>query len=150
MQSTGIEIVDVDENLIDEIWDKVKESPSFESIGDGCSRAQVHKVYFESNLVIRANGSYARFEVNDSYVEIHVMIFKHSFFRDAKENLRSLYAFAHKSFQNRPIRCMIPNEMRGFKRLAEIAGMRALGLVSRNLSGVPITCAVFEWRPEYV
>jgi hypothetical protein len=142
--------LDVDEELIERIWNKVKDSGSFYSIGDGVTREHFKKVFFESNLVIAIEGGIARFELNDNFVEIHVLVFGHSFFRNAAETLRAIYAFAQKSFQNKPIRCMIPNEMRGFKRLAQIAGMAEIGLCSRNLTGVLITCMVYEWRPDNV
>ena len=147
MQSTEIKIVDVDEAFLESLWDKVATSGSFYSIGDGITKVHFKKVFYESTLVIELEGGISRFEECKDFVEVHVLVFGHSFYRNAKQSLQDIYHLAAGIFQNKPIRCMIPSEMKGFLRLPEAAGMHKIGTQLRLLTGVPVTCTVFEWRP---
>jgi len=145
-----IEYVDVDDKFIDELWEKVSECASFYSIGDGCSREHFRKVFFESDIVARLEGGFARAEIYDGFVELHVLVFGPSFFANAKAALQKFYDDSQKLFNGREIRCIIPARMKGFKMLAKHAGMAFDSQCSRLLSGIPILCNVFIWRPENV
>ena len=141
-------IVDVDEGFLNSLWQKVENSGSFYSIGDGVTREHFDRVFYESSLVFELEDGIARFEVNPSYVEVHVLVFGHKFFRLAKQALAEIYEMASSIFRDKEIRCIIPDRMRGFKRLALAAGMTPRGFVDRMLSGIPIRCAVFSWRAK--
>jgi hypothetical protein len=145
-----IEYVDVDEAFVGELWEKVSECASFYSIGDGFSREHFHKVFFESDIVAKLEGGFARAEIYDDFVELHVLVFGPSFFRNANEALNRFYDDNRKLFKDREIRCIIPSRMKGFRMLAKYAGMAFDAQCSRLLSGIPILCDRYIWRPENV
>jgi hypothetical protein len=145
-----IEYVDVDESFLRDIWDKVSLSPGYYSIGDGFSYDHLRHVFFNSDIVARLEGGFARVEVKDNFIEIHVLVFGPSFFRNAKSALKELSENNKQLFQDKDIRCIIPSRMKGFRRLAKYAGMVFQSQCIRFLSGSPITCDVFSWRPDNV
>jgi hypothetical protein len=141
-------LVDVDSALVDNLWAKLESSGSFYSIADGCSKEHFSKVLFESSLVVRIEGGIVRLVDEGSYVELHPIVFGHSLFRNAATTLDELHSLTRRAFQSKPIRCIIPNRMHAAMHLAKLAGMTEIDMVMRNLSGIPIACTVYEWRPE--
>ena len=146
MRYTEISVIDVTDTFVDNLWDKVKDSGSFYSIGDGSSKECFRRVFFESSLVLKVPGGFARFNVEPSFVELHPIIFGPELYRNARSTLEGICELARESFQGKPIRCIIPSRMKGLKRLAVLAGMEHRGACVRPLSGVPISCEVYEWR----
>jgi len=137
--------VDVDDSLVDDLWNRVESCGSFYSIGDGVSKEVFRKVLFASALVLRGESVVIRLEASE-VLEAHPIVLGHSFFRHAKEALSEVVAIRDRLFASRPVCCIIPVKMRGTKALARIAGMTQTGAVMRSLSGVAIPCAVFTWR----
>ena len=136
----------VDDRLVDEIWERVSKSGSFYSIGDGVSKKTFRRVLFESNLVLTGENFLLRLEFHDDYVEVHPIVFGHSFFRNAKDIAEELSSIADRLFAKKRIWIIIPYEMKGAKHLARIAGFTQISLVYRDLSGVSISCSVFQRR----
>ena len=141
-----LKTVDVNDKLVDELWNKVSSSGSFYSIGDGVVKKVFRKVLFDSNFVLQVDTLTIRLEVKKDYIEVHPIAFGPSAFRYAKEALRDIIELRDKLFPRKPLCCIIPDGMRGAKRLARIAGMAQEGKTTRPLSGVQITCEVFVWR----
>jgi hypothetical protein len=145
-----IEYVDVDDEFIDELWEKVSLAPGFYSIGDGFSKEHLRRVFFDSDIVARTEGGYARIELRDDFAEIHVLVFGPSFFVNAKAAIEELYESNIRLFRDKEIRCIIPSRMKGFRKLAKYAGMVFESQCVRLLSGIAITCDQFSWRPDNV
>jgi hypothetical protein len=140
-----LKAIDVDDELVDELWEKVSSSGSFYSIGDGVTKERFRWVLFQSALVLRGPCIVVRLDVGE-YVEYHPMIFGHSIFRYGREVLEDIARFRDRLFPNKPICCIIPDRMRGTKHLAISGGMVETGRFVRGLSGVAIPCTVFTWR----
>jgi hypothetical protein len=138
--------VDIDDRLVDELWEKVSQIGSFYSIGDGVSKETFRKVLFHSDAVFRGPNVIIRLEAKPEYIELHPIVFGHSLFRHAKEALLEVSELRDRLFAGKPIYCIIPSEMNGTKHLALKAGMARIGDVMRPLSGVEIPCEVFLWR----
>lgn len=138
-----LEAVAVDEALVDDLWKRIEETGSFYSIGDGVSKEQFRKVMFESSLVLRGGSSMFRLEEHPDYFELHPIVFGPSAFAHARELLGEIEGIRDKMFAKKPICCIIPRRMRGAKRLALEAGMKATGEVVRQFSGVAIACTVY-------
>ena len=141
-----LEPVDVNDRFVDEMWKKVSEAGSYYSIGDGVTKETFRKVLFQSALVLRGASAIFRIENNRDFVEVHPIVFGHSFFRDAHSVLEEGVKLLGKLFDSKPICCIIPDGMKGTRHLAQIAGMTEAGKLARELSGVPISCTVFVWR----
>jgi hypothetical protein len=137
-----LKAVDVDDRLVEELWGKVNGVGSYYSIADGTTKEVFRRVLFASVLVLRNESVVMRFDDKGEYVELHPMVFKHEFFRHANEAIREAAA----AFAGKPICCIIPDGLRGAKRLARVGGMVETGKMIRSLSGVPISCTIFTWR----
>ena len=134
-----LKAIDVDDEFVDEIWNRVSTSGSYYSIGDGVSKNVFRQMLFGS-FVLKGDGLVLRLDVKGNEIEIHPMIFGPSAFRYAKEALGEVKEF----FPESAICVIIPEGMRGAKRLAMAAGMKEAGKYSRPLSGVIIQCSI--WR----
>jgi len=138
--------VDVDDRLVDEIWEKVSGVGSYYSIADGCTKDLFRSRLFQSNAVLQGEGLLLRLEAGEGCLEVHPIAFGPSSFRHAKEALQDIVELRDRLFATKPICCIIPDGMRGARRLAREAGMTRTGTVIRPLSGIPIPCTVFTWR----
>lgn len=141
-----LKVVDINDTFVDELWNKVSSSGSYYSIGDGVVKKVFRKVLFDSNFVLQVETFTIRLEVKKDYIEIHPIAFGPSAFRHAKEALRDIVELRDRLFAGKPLCCIIPDGMRGAKRLARISGMTQEGKTTRPLSGIQITCEVFVWR----
>jgi hypothetical protein len=141
-----LKTVEINDSFVDEIWNKVASSGSYYSIGDGVKKEVFRKVLFNSNFVLQTEGLLIRLEVRESCIEIHPISFGPSTFRYAKEALKDIVDLRDRLFAGKLVCCIIPDGMRGAKRLARIAGMTSVEKLVRPLSGVPILCEVFIWR----
>jgi hypothetical protein len=150
MQSTEIKVLDVDSQLVDKLWSRVEHSGSFYSIGDGVTKENFRRVLYGSSYVVAIDGGIVRLDIGSDYVELHPIAFSHAIFRNAHETIEAIYSRFVRSFQSKPICCIIPSEMRAAKVLAQLAGMHYEGVVYRLLSGVKLACSVYSWRPENV
>jgi hypothetical protein len=150
MRSTEINVVDVDDAFVDELWKRVESSGSFYSIGDGTTKNVFRRMMFKSDLVLSIPGGYVRLDIGSDVIELHPIVFGPSAFVAAGDTLERIYALFSKLFQDKPICCIIPNEMRAAKKLALLAGMREKGPIARMLSGIRIACTAYVWRPKDV
>jgi hypothetical protein len=141
-----LSVVAVDDAFVDGLWKKVAPSGSYYSIGDGVCKATFRRVFFESALVLSGNSVVIRFENHKDYVELHPIVMGQSAFRHAKEIVEDASSACERLFAKMPVCCIIPDGMRGAKRLAEVAGFTQKGYVERNLSGVMLRCSVFVKR----
>jgi hypothetical protein len=140
--------VDVDDSLVDEIWQKVSHSGSYYSIGDGVAKKTFRRVLFESPLVLRGEDFVIRFELHEDCVELHPIVFGPQAFHDVEAKIGELTSFSNRLFAQKPLCCIIPIGMRGAKRLAHSAGFAFHGVLDRSLSGVNVRCAVFVKRSQ--
>jgi hypothetical protein len=136
---------DVGPALVDGLWDKVKGSGSYYSIGDGVTKAVFSKMLFDSALVLGGIGATFRIEKHKDFVEIHPMVFSHEFFGVAKATMEEFAELAAWLFAKKRLCCIIPDGLRGAKRLARLAGFSEGSKVERKLSGVSLVCSVYEW-----
>lgn len=141
-----LEEVPVDAVLVDEMWEKVADSGSYYSIGDGMTKNVFRSMLFQSNIVLRGPSVLIRLVDMKECLEAHPIAFGHSFFHHAREALADVMGIRDRFFPEKPICCIIPEGMKGAKRLARVAGMSETGKVTRGLSGVSIPCRVFSWR----
>lgn len=141
-----IEIIDVNEALIDSIWDRIKDVGSFYSIGDGASRETFSRVMYGSSAVLKIQDGFIRAEDNGAFVELHPIFFGHSAFRQANGIMDEIT----KLFHGKNICCIIPSRMESAMDLALKAGMHEIGTMHRELSGVPVVCTVFIRRNKDV
>lgn len=139
-----IKRVDVDDALIDELWNKVKDTGSFYSIGDGRNKQSFRRVLFGSYAVLSIPGGYMRCDNYKDVVELHPILFSADVFRHAQEGFSELKEL----FKGRDLCCIIPSEMHGAISLAKRVGMDRFGTCSRKLSGIDINCDVYVWRCE--
>jgi len=138
-------LLDVDETLVDALWERVKDSSGFYSIGDGVTKHVFRRELFQSNYVFDIGDGIARLNDHISYFELHPIIFGHSVLRNAKQILGEIGLFVSK-----PIHCIIPRELDSLKRLAKKAEMVYERTLTRSLSGNLVTCDVYIWRQENV
>jgi hypothetical protein len=150
MRSTEISLVDVDEALADDLWNHVGSSGGFYSIGDGVTREHFKRMLFASSLAMLSDSLFLRFEAKADFNEMHPLVLSHRAFEKPEETLEKAYALGSKAFRNLPLCCIIPTRMRALNRLAEKAGMVRSSYMVRNLTGEPISCSVYLWRPKYV
>lgn len=143
-----LSVIDVDDEFVDETWKRIENCGGFYSIGDGVSKEVFRKMLFGSSLVVEGEGAVVRIQIEESLVEIHPIVFGPSFFMGASLMLQELIERFGGLFSQRPICCIIPDGMRGAKRLARIAGFDETGKASRKLSGVLLLCSVYTWRKE--
>ena len=143
-----LDLVDVDEALVDEMWGKVSTSGSYYSIGDGVTKDVFRRMLFESNLVFKGDHFLIRGECHADCVELHPIVFGHSSFRNSKAILGEILPVVEKLFAKKPVCCIIPEGMRGAKHLALTAGLERTGEVTRSLSGVELRCGVYVKRSE--
>jgi hypothetical protein len=136
--------VDVNEDFVDSLWDRVSDIGGLHSIGDAVSREVLGKVMFGSAAVFKGPGWVIRMDLCDGYAELHPMAFGPTLFQYANEILSEIASLP--LFADKPIRCIIPESLRGAKRLARMAGMTEVSKMTRMLSGIPIACSVFERR----
>lgn len=141
-----LKAIEVNDRLVDELWNKVASAGSYYSIGDGVTKEVFRKVLFQSNFVLRAEALLIRLEVKKTYIEIHPISFGPSTFRCAKEALKDIVELRDKLFAGKLVCCIIPDGMRGAKKLARTSGMTSIERLVKPLSGVPIPCEVFVWR----
>ena len=141
-----LRVISVDSAFIDVLWDKVCRSGSYYSIGDGASKQSFHRVLFESVFVVEGDDFVIRAEMHPDCIELHPIVFGHSFFKNAPVILAEAILLIDRLFAKMPICCIIPEGMRGAKRLAEIAGLVFERFVDRSLSGVVVRCSVFVKR----
>ena len=64
-----LKTVDVNDKLVDELWNKVSSSGSFYSIGDGVVKKVFRKVLFDSNFVLQVDTLTIRLEVKKDYMK---------------------------------------------------------------------------------
>jgi len=147
MQYDEIKVLDVDEALVDSLWGKIKDTGSFYSIGDGATKDVFRAALYKSSYVLEISGAIIRLEVGDFLVELHPIVFGPSLYEVAPKMLKEIYERFGSSFRKKSICCIIPQGMRAAKRLAVRAGMREFGPVTRLLSGVPLPCVMYGWRP---
>lgn len=141
-----LSIVSVDEAFIEAAWQRVSSAGSYYSIGDGASHETFRRMLFQSVLVVKGEGFIIRVERHADCVELHPIVFGHALFRNAATVLAELTPIIERLFAKTPICCIIPDGMRGAKRLVRIAGFAPEGAVQRNLSGVMLRCSVFVKR----
>jgi hypothetical protein len=138
--------VDVDDAFVDEEWKKVSSVGGYYSIGDGVSKDVFRRMFFQSDFVLQSPSLTIRIVAEKDCLEVHPIVFGGSVFRHAVCALEDIVELRDKHFANKPICCIIPNEMHGARRLAVAAGMTEAGKCSRSLSGVEIPCTIFTWR----
>ena len=141
-----LKCIEINDSLVDELWQKVSKSGSYYSIGDGVTKNVFRRMLFESNVVLQGESILVRLEDHNDYVELHPIVFGHSVFKNAAGILGDVVSVVALLFSNKPICCIIPEGMKGTKRLAEVAGFHYNGPVERSLSGVVIRCSVFVKR----
>jgi hypothetical protein len=141
-----IKLIDVDDEFIDSLWNKINFAGSFYSIGDGVTKDTFRRVMYASSYVLAIDGGVIRLEIGSDFVELHIIVFNHAAFRNPKGIMESIVSRLGSSFHDKPICCIIPSEMRGAKRLAILAGMTQEMHLVRQLSGVNIDCDVFMRR----
>ena len=141
-----LEAVDVSDRVVDEIWEKVSRAGSYYSIADGVTKEVFRRMLFESSILYRAPSLIIRLNFNKDFVEIHPIAFGPSVFKHAREALSEIVALRDRLFAEKPICVIIPDGMRGAKRLAKAAGMSEEAKYVRAFSGVAIPCTVFTWR----
>lgn len=145
-----IKILDVDEKLVEFLWSRVSCVGGFYSIGDANSHDHFRRMLFESSFVLQAGEAFLRLEVINGGIELHPIIFGVSAVRNPSEVLASVHRSIGNMFKFLPIYCIIPSRMRGARKLALRAGMTEFGDLVRNLSGIPIVCTGYIWRPKNV
>ena len=141
-----LEAVDVSDRIVDEIWERVSKAGSYYSIADGITKGNFRRMLFESSILYRAPSLVVRLNFTPEYVEIHPIAFGPSVFKHAREALSEIVELRDRLFSDKPICAIIPDGMRGAKRLAKVAGMTEEARYVRALSGVAIPCTVFTWR----
>ena len=141
-----LKVVDVDEELVDDLWKQVSGIGSYYSIGDGFSREVFQRMLYHSNFVLQAPSLTIRLVAEKDYLEVHPIAFGNSVFRHAVCAMEDIAELRDSIFKGREICCIIPDGMRGAKRLAQAAGMTETNKCIRELSGVVIACTVFTWR----
>ena len=150
MASTEINLVDIDEELVENLWNRIADSGGFYSIGDGVTREHFRAMLFSSSLAMMSDEVFLRFEVKEDFNEMHPLIFSHKAFDKPEASLQRAYSLGLGVFRNLPLCCIIPNRMKGLKRLAQKAEMVHSSYIVRNLTGESISCSVYLWRPKYV
>jgi hypothetical protein len=147
MQYTNLRLLDVNDALVEQLWNYVKNAGSFYSIGDGNSKEVFRKALYKSNYVLEAPGVFMHLNYEPSYVELHPILVGHQAIRTAKWAMKAIYDLLGSYFEGKPICCIIPSELESTMKLAEICGMHKEGLMLRPLSGVNVTCVKYSWRP---
>jgi hypothetical protein len=150
MPSTEINLVDIDEELVEGLWSRIADSGGFYSIGDGVTREHFRRMLFSSSLAMMSDSVFLRFEAKEDFNEMHPLVFSHKAFNDPEASLQRAYSLGLGVFRNLPLCCIIPNRMKGLKRLAEKAGMDQSGYLERSLTGIPVSCSKYLWRPQDV
>ena len=141
-----LKAVDIDESALGELWEKVSRSGGYYSIGDGSSEGHFREVFFASEKVLVGPSLVVRIELRDGFVEVHPIVFGPEPFRIAADAFDDVIETRDRCFAGRPICCIIPDGMRGARRLARLAGMKEAGKTERSLSGVTVSCTVFARR----
>lgn len=141
-----LRIVDVNDNIVDELWKKVENLGSFYSISDGVTKSTFRKMLFESTVLLQAENLVIRISESRGFIELHPIVFGPMAFRQARYALSDVGEYRDKLFAGKPLCCIIPNGMRGAKKLAMAAGMTETGDTNRLFSGILIPCSIFIWR----
>jgi hypothetical protein len=141
-----LEAVDVDDRLVDELWEKLSCAGSYYSIADGISKDNFRSVLFRSSLVLRGPQLLVHLSEEKDFVELHPIAFGPECFRYASEALEDVGKFCERLFAKKPLCCIIPDGMRGARALARAAGMSEAGGYKRMLSGIEVSCTIFKWR----
>ena len=141
-----LKAVNVDEELVSKLWHRVGSVGSFYSIADGASKDHFRHVLYSSDAVLQGPGVFIRLEARNGSLEVHPIVVGHEAFHFAHDMVEDIASLRDERFAGKAICCIIPEGMRGAKRLAEVAGMKQCGRCKRSLSGVEISCAVYSWR----
>jgi len=139
-----LEAVSVDDSFVDELWIRVSGIGGYYSIGDGITKDVFRRMLFSSAMVLQAPNLTIRLADEEKCLEVHPIAFGPSAFRHAACAMDDIVELRDKVFKEKPICCIIPDGMRGAKRLALAAGMTKSEAMVRDLSGVQVSCTVFR------